>query len=421
MLNIKNIGYRVVVLTEDGKRYNISKLVQNLGWEEPESELAVRTTFSFRNKKTKFGKLSSILKPGVLVMIYAVNNGKKKEVARGYVVEWNPKKTAGANDLSITAYDELYNLQKSQDNVFFAKGTGTESAIRQLLGAWGVQIGTYNGPNVTHGKMAYKGKNISDMLLDILEDARKKGGKKCIIRASNGKANILRRCSNDTVYCFTGKNTETVSYKKSTADMVTKVKVYGKEDDDGHASVEAVVEGNTKFGVRQKIQSKGEEETLEEAKKAAQEILDEDGGTEKDINVETPDVPYVRKGDVVYMKVGFLKGYYEVLSVRHDADSKTMTMGLKKTAAPSSSGTDSSDSSSGADGKFNVGDIVMYQGGTHYVSSYDGAAGYPATAGKAKITAKDEAGKAHQWHLIHADGSSNVYGWVDNGTFEEVN
>ena len=38
--------------------------------------------------------------------------------------------------------------------------------------------------------------------------------------------------------------------------------------------------------------------------------------------------------------------------------------------------------------------------------------------GKAKITIKNGSGKAHPWHLIHTDSGSNVYGWVDDGTFD---
>lgn len=67
---------------------------------------------------------------------------------------------------------------------------------------------------------------------------------------------------------------------------------------------------------------------------------------------------------------------------------------------------------------YNVGDIVNFHGGTHYVSSYPGSRGYRAKAGKARITIKNGSGKAHPWHLIHVDGSSNVYGWVDDGTFD---
>lgn len=70
---------------------------------------------------------------------------------------------------------------------------------------------------------------------------------------------------------------------------------------------------------------------------------------------------------------------------------------------------------------YKVGDIVNFHGGTHYVSSWPGSKGYSARAGKAKITLGPTCagnGKAHPWHLIHTDGSSNVYGWVDEGTFD---
>lgn len=67
---------------------------------------------------------------------------------------------------------------------------------------------------------------------------------------------------------------------------------------------------------------------------------------------------------------------------------------------------------------YSVGDIVNFHGGTHYYSSYPGAKGYSARAGKAKITIANGSGKAHPWHLIHTDSGSNVYGWVDDGTFD---
>lgn len=70
---------------------------------------------------------------------------------------------------------------------------------------------------------------------------------------------------------------------------------------------------------------------------------------------------------------------------------------------------------------YKVGDIVNFHGGTHYVSSWPGARGYSARAGRAKITLGPDCagnGKAHPWHLIHTDSSSNVYGWVDEGTFD---
>jgi hypothetical protein len=71
--------------------------------------------------------------------------------------------------------------------------------------------------------------------------------------------------------------------------------------------------------------------------------------------------------------------------------------------------------------EYKAGDIVNFKGGTHYVSSYSGAQGYSAKAGQAKITLDKTCkgnGGVHPYHLIHTDSTSNVYGWVDEGTFE---
>lgn len=79
-----------------------------------------------------------------------------------------------------------------------------------------------------------------------------------------------------------------------------------------------------------------------------------------------------------------------------------------------------SDGSTENTGNFKVGDVVFFNGGTHYYTSYPDAKGYSAKPGKARITIANGKGKAHPWHLIHIDNSSNVYGWVDNGTFSAI-
>ena len=137
-----------------------------------------------------------------------------------------------------------------------------------------------------------------------------------------------------------------------------------------------------------------------------------EGKIKKEIKVQSPDVPFVRKGDLVYVMSELAQSYYYVKGIQHTADTYSMTMDLelaepKKEKASSEKKKD-----------YNVGDIVNFHGGTHYVSSYPGSKGYNARAGKAKITIKNGSGKAHPWHLIHTDSGSNVYGWVDDGTFD---
>lgn len=415
MIDLSKIKYRVVVMDEKGAQYNIRDFIQNLGWEENENELSVRSSFTAKNDKTSQGYLSGIIKPGCLIGIFATDGGSlDEEVARGYVETWNPIEKNSGYSLKCTNYDELYKLQKSQDNRFFPSGTGTKSALQGIFDDWEIPQGEYKGPNASHGKLVYNNRYLSDMILELLDDAVKKGEEKSIIRASKGYTSVIPRGSNKTVYVFKVDNSQSFSQTISTADLITRVKVVGKADDDGNRSVEATLNGETKYGIRQRIYTRGSDETLEDAKSAAQELLDGEGKIKKEMTVQSPDVPFIRKGDLVYIMSSAVSDYYYVKSIQHNADVYSMTMELEY-AEPE---TQSSSNSSSEKKEYNVGDVVNFHGGTHYVSSYPGAKGYNARAGKAKITIKNGSGKAHPWHLIHTDSGSNVYGWVDDGTFD---
>lgn len=413
MIDISKIKYRLVVMTESKKQYNIKEFVEDLGWEENDGELATRISFTAKNEKTSAGLISSLAKPGCLVGVFATDGSTDEEVARGYVTDWKPLLSGSKDKVDITCYDELYNLEESQDLIYYSSGIGTKSAITQIFDNWQIPTEKYDGPDVTHGKLAYKTESLADVLLDILDDAKKKGGGDAFIRAAKGKVSVLQWGSNKTVYHFEVDNTKQVSHKMSTAGMITRVKVIGQEDDDGRSSVEAVVNGQTKFGIRQKIYVRGKDDSVSDAQSAAQDIINDKGQVDEEITVQSPDIPFVRKGDLVHITAGTLNDYYFVKGIRHDADSMSMTMDLKKAVAEPVVQNHQS-----APKSYNVGDIVNFKGGTHYVSSYPGAKGYNARAGKAKITIKNGSGKAHPWHLIHVDSGSNVYGWVDDGTFE---
>ena len=71
MIDLSKITYRLVVTDENGTQYDIKDYVENLGWEENENELSVRSSFTVRNDNTSRGKLSSLIKPGCLICIFA--------------------------------------------------------------------------------------------------------------------------------------------------------------------------------------------------------------------------------------------------------------------------------------------------------------------------------------------------------------
>ena len=411
VVDIATLKYKVVIVDSKKKRYNITDYIQSLSWEENENEISSRITFDTRNDKTSKGYLSAMIKLGCLVLVYAKHgNQKYKEVARGEVVSWNPVKQSSSRNFKCTCYDQLYNLQKSQDNFFFKSGTSTKSRIKRVFTKWKIPIGKYDGPNKKHGKKKYQNQYLSDILLGILDDAVKKGGKKSVIRMEKGKVSIVPQGSNSDVYVFQGNNTKVISRNKSTADLVTRVKIIGKSKEGGKNKVVATLNGLTQYGVRQRIYTRSSDESVKEAKKAAQEILNDSGVIKKEVTVQSPDVPYIRKGDFVYMNAGALKGYYVVLGIQHDASTFSMSMDIELSDKSKVSKNKQTKS-----GNYKVGEVVNFKGGKHYVSS-SGNKGFSAKAGNAKITRIVNNAK-HPYHLIHTNKKSNVYGWVDEGTF----
>ena len=71
--------------------------------------------------------------------------------------------------------------------------------------------------------------------------------------------------------------------------------------------------------------------------------------------------------------------------------------------------------------KFSKGDIVMFNGGNHYLTA-KAERGAEVQAGKAKITMIFKGpGVKHPYHLVRvAGGGSTVYGWVDEADIEEI-
>jgi hypothetical protein len=111
--------------------------------------------------------------------------------------------------------------------------------------------------------------------------------------------------------------------------MVTKVVILGKADDNDRRPVEATLTGKTsEYGTLQKIINRNENTSLADAKKEGNSILKEDGEPKWERRVEGPDIPWIRKGDKVYVSAGSLVGYYIVKGIERDLSNKEKRMTL---------------------------------------------------------------------------------------------
>ncbi len=413
MIDITKLKYKFIITTETGKQLDVSQAAKDIGWEEGDAELAMRIGATLHNTKFEGKQLSSLAKLGCVVAVIADWGSASEEVARGRIEEWDPGHIGSSlTTFEILAYDELFNLQQSQDNRYYSAGTGTKAAITGIFKDWGIPVEKYDGPDVAHAKTPFKNEYLSDILIQLLDDAAKKGAPKCIIRANKGKVSVLPKGSNKTVYHFNeDTNATLVTDKISTVNLITRVKVVGKENSEGRQAVEAVLDGQTEHGIRQKIQIRAEDDSLATAKSAAQELLDEEGKPTRTIMLESPDVPMIRKGDKIHVKAGTLNGYYITKSVRHDAATRTMTMELEPEEA-SGGITQSGSAASIASGIFNKGDSVILNGPV-YVDSYGNGKGKTFTNRKCKITLKVDTKRPCPYHV-------DAIGWVKPNTITKA-
>jgi hypothetical protein len=414
MIDIRKLKYKLILVTATGKQLDITRAAESLGWEEGDTELAMRIGFTLHNAKYGGSQLSSLAQPGCIVAIIADWGTSSEEVARGTIEEWEPGHVGSTSTtFDVLAYDELFNLQQSQDNRYYSAGTGTKAAITGIFNDWGVPIEKYDGPNVAHAKTLFKNEYLSNILLQLLDDAAKKGATKCIIRASKGKVSVLPKGSNKTIYHFDEDTNATLTRDKiSTVDLVTRVKVVGKEDSEGRQPVEAVLDGLTQHGIRQRIQNRAEDDSLATAKSAAQEILDKHGKPTRTITLEGPDVPVIRKGDKIHVRAGTLNGYYITKSVRHDADGRNMTMELEPEEESKAAPAKTAASVPAASTTFNKGDSVILNGAV-YRDSYGSGKGKTFTNRKCTITIKVDTSRPCPYHV---DG----IGWVKPNTITKV-
>lgn len=406
MIDIRKIKYKLIVITENGTQLDVTEAAKDIGWEESEGELAMRMSFSLQNAKYNGQYLSQLIKPGCIAAVIADWGSKAEEVARGAITDWEPSLTGSQDSFSATAYDDLYNLQSSQDNRYIRDGTGTKSAITSIFNDWGVPVGEYKGPDIVHAKTVFKNDYLSDIILELLDAAVKQGGPRCVVRASKGAVSVVPIGGNETVYHFDEDTNLTVSRDRiSTQQLVTRVKVVATEDKDGRAAVEAVIDGQTKYGIRQRIYNRKEDDSLATAKAAAQEIIDEDGDPERTINIEGPDVPTIRKGDKIHTKGRTINGYYTIVSIQHDADNCKMAAAIKPYKAQEAKAATQTSGAGNGGGTFEKGDKVILNGPV-YVDSYGNGKGRTFTNRVCTITIKVDTSRPCPYHM---DGIGWVY------------
>ena len=319
-----------VFLIDDSTKYDLSPAVIELNFADQKDQIAKSASFSVVNTQVKGQWLSSIIKVRNRVIIYADDGTKKDEVFRGFVWTKYYKSALDQKEIQIKAYDNLIYFQESEDSQYFSAGKQTEDVLSTICKSWGVTL-SYNYSSITHDKLVLRGALSDIIMTDILDKVKDRTGNDYVILSIEDVVTINEVGQNDTVYQILGGNNAIFTRSEQTMDgMITKVVILGKAGKDDRLPVQATVTGNTsKYGTLQKLYDRDENMSLADAKKEANTII-QDGGTPKlTYEVQAHDIPWIRKGDLVYINAGSIQDKNMiVIGIDRSIDNKGKTMTL---------------------------------------------------------------------------------------------
>ncbi|WP_199615552.1 XkdQ/YqbQ family protein [Paenibacillus alkalitolerans] len=322
MIDVKDVEYDLVVYSPAGQRLSLNDALKSLEWEEQPEELAVRLTAELHNAPYGSGHLHQLLPLGGKVFLFSDWGEGWQEIFRGTI--FRPENLEDPlRNVTITAYDSLIYLAKSQDDRLYASGTKGKTIIEDIAKAWKIPIGTIEGPNVGLSKQVYRSQRLSQMYDTVIKESKKRGDGKYIVRSKQDKIDVIRPGKNTPVYSFV----EGVSNPReiqSIENLITRVKVVGAASDGERRPIIATMDGRTEFGILQELVYEDQYDTPAAAKTGAKELLDERGKPEKQQAFEHPDLPFLRRGDKIYVRRGTLNGYYIVSGISHNATKRTM-------------------------------------------------------------------------------------------------
>lgn len=324
----QNPVYTIYIIS-GGTKYNATPALVGMDRSEDDGQIAQSLTIRLANVQVGGSWLSGIFKARDRISVYANDGEKKDEVFRGFLWERTYNSSLENRELKFKCYDQLIYTQESEISEYFSSGKSTKDVCSSLCDSWGIKL-KYSYKSITHGKLVLRGYLSDVFTADILDLVKERTGKKYVIRSDKDTMYVMPVGTNTTIYRFeAGKNVIETASGWTMDGVITKVIIVGKADKNDREPIEATVKGDTKqYGTLQKIYDRDSDTTLADAKLEAQKIIDEKGTPKWEYEISAPDIPWIRKGDKVYVNAGDIKGNKIVKTIERSLENEQSKMTL---------------------------------------------------------------------------------------------
>lgn len=317
-----------------GQKINVTPAMVELSTSESRQTISKSVTLHLMNIQIGGTWLSNLIKARDRVFVYANTGSGSQEVFRGFVWSRTYQSSTSVRKMTLKCFDHLIYLQESEAYEYFEEGMTTHSILAAISNEWNVEI-VNQYQSIQHSKLALRGTLADIITSDILELVKDRTGKDYCIHSENDVMYIKEVGKNTSAYSITaGNNAIATASEHSMDGVITKVVILGKGKDDKRRPTEATLTKNTgQYGTLQKIIDRDEDTSLEDAKEDANNILEECAKPRWTYAIKAPDIPWIRKGDLVYVNAGDIQGRNLIVTDierKITANSKTMEVDLRE-------------------------------------------------------------------------------------------
>ena len=332
MASLRQPKYKVVLKKRNAdKKLILTGAAVEITLTDAEEGFAYMVEAKFANIKIGDERLSSKIEIRDTLYIY-VNTSKSEDSANDKLLFYGPVwqrniLSEKERTFTLTAYDSLIYLQKSEGKRFFKKGKKTKTIMKAICKSWSLKL-SYSYSSVKHGKLKMSGEYSSFITDTLLEKVRRKTGKKGILRNNSGTIQVVPEGHNKSYYTITNGDTIISNeYVQTMEDVVTKVVIVGTKKKKGKTkTVKKTVKGDTKkWGTIQKLQDKGDSK-WKTAKKEAKQTIKDYGHPQTRRKITAYDIPFVRKGDQIKVN----DDMSIVKAITHNLHERTMELEVEK-------------------------------------------------------------------------------------------
>ncbi|WP_091015498.1 XkdQ/YqbQ family protein [Paenibacillus amylolyticus] len=312
--------YKVIV----DDKYDITKLVETITLKDSLDQISYQA--NIRLAVSASSGLPSI-SPGMAVRISGVPFGEKTMVHLLHpAVIWEVESSnSGTKRLSLTVYDRMIYLEKSEDEFLLPKDQTATQRLKTYAKEWKIPYATLPETKTKLGKAVYRSQTIFSMMFADLKETAKSGGDMYHPRMTPGGLQLFQVGSNAKVYEL--DRLIDLTQMRTLEGAVTKVKVMAASESPSGKEVPSKVlaieqDRVEELGTLQKLVEDDQVKSTTAAKKLAKSHLT---GIQETFTISAPDVNTIRAGDAVLLKGLKLI----VMSVSRDLSAGPGTMTLE--------------------------------------------------------------------------------------------